>query len=375
MVLKRFYDLEKEVKPGKVTVIFGPRRVGKTTLLQSFLSQTSLKYKLDSGENIRTQEILSSRDFNRIFEYVEGLELLALDEAQYIPDVGLGLKIMVDHRPNLRVIATGSSSFDLSHQIGEPLVGRKTTLLFFPLSQLELSQNLSAYDLKMRLEEFLIFGGYPEVLLAPTRKEKIGALEEIVNSYLLKDILSFDRIRGSRTIFNLLKLLAFQVGHEVSLNELSGSLDVNIKTVARYLDLLEKAFVIKSVGGLSRNLRKEIKSKYKYYFLDNGIRNGVASQFNNLSDRNDVGQLWENFLYSERLKKRTYGQIHANEYFWRTYDQQEIDLVEERDGSFYGFEFKWSTKKKVSPPSDWAKTYPNSHFQIINPENYLRFVG
>ena len=374
-MIPRIYDnLEKQIRPQKALVIYGPRRVGKTTILENFLKKTTLKYKLDSGDNIRTQQVLGSQDFTQIFSFAEGYELIAIDEAQQIPNIGMGLKIIVDKIANIKVIATGSSSFDLAGQIGEPLTGRKNTIILYPISQIELLSDMNRYELKEKLEEFLIFGSYPEVVTASKRAEKINILQEIVNSYLLQDILSFDKVKGAKTLFNLLKLLSFQVGSEVSLNELATQLGIDTKTVGRYLDLLEKSFVIVSIGGLSRNLRSEITSKNKYFFLDNGIRNGVVSQFNTLDTRNDIGQLWENFVVMERLKKRSYKNIYCNSYFWRTYQGSEIDLVEERGGNLFGYECKWSVKKRVTAPKDWLPNYPNANFEVITPDNYLDFV-
>lgn len=373
-MIKRHYDnLDRYLQPGKALIVYGPRRVGKTTLLQNFLDQTKLKYKLDSGDNIRVRQILGSEDFKQILEYAEGYELIAIDEAQGIPGIGQGLKILVDQLPKLKIIATGSSSFDLSSQIGEPLTGRKTTLALFPISQIELLDSNTAFELKERLEQFLIFGSYPETLNAVSRSDKIAVLQEIVDSYLFKDILTFDKIKNSKILSDLLKLLAFQVGNEVSLNELANNLSVDVKTVGRYLDLLEKTFVIFKLSGYSGNLRSEITSKNKYYFYDNGIRNAVISQFNSPDSRNDVGALRENFIVAERMKKRSYQKIYGNSYFWRTYDGQEIDLVEERDGKLFAYECKWSKTKKVLPPSDWLK-YPNASFELVTKDNYLEFI-
>jgi hypothetical protein len=374
MFTRAYEPLENHILPNKVTVIYGPRRVGKTTLLQAYLKQTRLKYKLDSGDDIRTQQILSSQSLAQLRAYVEGYELLAIDEAQTIPNIGMGLKILVDQVPGIKVIVTGSSSFELAGQVGEPLTGRKRTLTLFPIAQSELLSTYNRFEMKEKMRDFLVFGTYPEVLLAPTAQARIEVLTEIANSYLLKDILVFDRVKSSRTLLDLLKLLAFQVGNEVSLNELGTQLGADPKTVQRYLDLLEKAFVILRLGGLSRNLRQEVKNKYKYYFLDNGIRNAIIAQFNSLDMRNDVGALWENFMIMERLKFRTYAPLHANMYFWRTYDQQEIDLVEERGGNFYGFEFKWSQNKPASPPSNWTTAYPDARYTVITPTNYGDFI-
>ena len=374
MITRIFEPIEKYLRPNRVLLIYGPRRVGKTTLLQKTLSETTLKYKLDSGDNILTQQILSSQDFSKILDYVEGYELIAIDEAQNIPNIGMGLKIIVDQVPGIKVIATGSSSFELAGQVGEPLTGRKHTLVLYPLSQLELSQTYNRYELMQNIPDYLIFGGYPEVLQASSREERIDSISEIANSYLLKDILAFDRVKSSRILLDLLKLLAFQLGCEVSLNELATQLSIDVKTVQRYLDLLEKSFVIYRLNGFSRNLRKEVTTKSKYYFLDTGIRNAIIAQFNNLNQRNDVGQLWENFLMIERLKLRSYRRIPANSYFWRTYNQQEIDLVEEREGKLYGYEFKWSPNKETTAPKLWKETYSNAEFMTINQKNYMNFI-
>ena len=358
----------------KVLVIYGPRRVGKTTLLQNFLATTSLKYKLDSGDNIRTQHLLGSQDFRHILAYVEGYALLAIDEAQEIPHIGKALKIIVDHVPGIRVVATGSSSFELAGQVGEPLTGRKRTLTLYPIAQTELRAIYNRHELREHLASWLIFGSYPEVVEAPTQQRKIEVITEITDSYLLKDILAFDRVRQSRSLVDLLRLLAFQIGNEVSLSELATQIGMDVKTAQRYLDLLEKAFVIIRVGGFSRNLRKEVTSKAKYYFYDNGIRNALIAQFNPLEQRNDVGQLWENFVFVERLKRRTYAPLYANVYFWRTYDQQEIDIVEEREGKLFGYECKWSFTKRIAPPKSWSAAYPDAAFSVITSDNYGDFV-
>lgn len=374
MKIPRIYlDLNKYLRPNKALVIYGPRQVGKTTLLQDFLAATKLKYKLDSGDNIQTQHILGSQDFNLIREYAQGYELVAIDEAQRIKNIGLGLKIIVDQMPGIKVIATGSSSFELSGQIGEPLTGRKITLTLYPVSQIELSSLFNTYEIKSKLEEWLIFGGYPEVVAAGDKTEKIRLLEEIVQAYLLKDILSMEKVKSAKILLDLLRLLAFQIGSEVSLTELARQIGIDYKTVARYLDLFEKSFVIYNLRGFSRNLRKEITKKSKYYFYDNGVRNAVISNFNKLELRNDAGMLWENFLFIERLKKRAYQDIYANNYFWRTWDQKEIDLVEEREGKLFGYEFKWG-KKTLKLPKEWAEAYPDSEFAIISQENYLEFI-
>ena len=373
-IIKRFYEIESVLKPGKVLIIYGARQVGKTTLLEDFLSKTKLKYRLDSGDNIRIQEVLGSQNFDEILNYAEGYDLIAVDEAQQIANIGKGLKILVDQKPELKIIVTGLSSFEISQNISEPLTGRKRTLILYPFANLELLSVYNKFELKERLNEFLIFGSYPEVITAIEKKEKITIIGELVNSYLLKDVLSLEKIKGSKSLWNLLKLLAFQTGSQVSVNELAAQIGIDFKTVQRYLDLLEKAFVIKKVGAFSRNLRKEVVKKAKYYFLDNGIRNGIILNFNRIEDRDDVGKLFENFVMMERIKLNEYLNRYCRTYFWRTYDQKEIDLIEEKDGKLFAYEFKWSELKRAKIPTDWAQSYPESEFKVITPANYLDFI-
>lgn len=374
-MIPRFFDhLEKHLKPNRVLVLYGARRVGKTTLLEHYLSSSRNRYRLDTGDNIRIQELLGSLDFDRILEYARGYDLIALDEAQEIPHIGKALKILVDQVPGLHIIATGSSSFDLAQSVGEPLTGRKKTLTLYPLALMELQHIHTRYELREQLQDFLIFGLYPKVVETSGRENKIELVNELVDSYLLKDILSLEKVRSPKLLIDLLKLLAFQLGQLVSYHELATQLQVDVKTVARYLDLLEKSFVIYKLGGFSRNLRKEITSKHKYYFYDNGIRNGIIRHFNQLDLRNDIGALWENFLFMERLKYTGYHGFYGNRYFWRTYSGNEIDLVEEQDSQLKGYEFKWSEKKKALPPKEWSSTYPDASFQTLSSDNFFDFI-
>jgi predicted AAA+ superfamily ATPase len=369
-MMQRKLNLENNIQKNKVLIIYGARRVGKTTLLKDFLKTTKLKYKLDNGDNIRLQELLQSQDFNRIKEYVEGYELIALDEAQQIPNIGIALKIIVDQVKDIHVIVTGSSSFDLSQKVGEPLTGRKKTFILYPFSQSEMRIQYNKHELKEKLDDFLVFGSYPDVVLAKTKEEKIDILNELVDSYLLKDVLTLDNIKFSKKLLDLLKSLAFQVGNLVSLNELSQQVGLDVKTIDRYLDLLEKGFVIKRLGGFSRNLRNEITNKSKYYFLDNGIRNALISQFNSLDKRDDIGALFENFLIMDRMKNNN---LVNNYYFWRNYEGKEIDFIEEEEGVLYAYEFKWN-KSRVKPPKNFIEGYKNSKFEVINKDNYLDFL-
>ncbi len=376
-LLPRHYsNLEKYLEPGKVLIVYGPRRVGKTTLIQQYLQTTSWKYKLGSGDNIQLQHVLGSQDFSQILPYAEGYDLLVIDEAQNIPGIGMGLKILVDQIPTIRIIATGSSSFELAGQVGEPLTGRKHTLTLYPIAQQELLENVfNSFELKEKLHDYLIYGSYPEVISESNQTGKIKIIEELVNSYLLKDVLTLADVKGSKTLSSILRLLAFQIGSQVSLNEIANAINIDVKTVQRYLDLLEKAFVLVSLGGFSRNLRNEVTSKAKYYFLDTGIRNGIIQQFNRVDLRDDVGKLWENFIFIERLKYRTYKNVFANTYFWRTYNQKEVDLIEDRGGKLHAYEYKWFEKSKTHAPSEWKITYPDASFNIINSNNYLKFIS
>ncbi|OGT65042.1 MAG: hypothetical protein A3J38_09840 [Gammaproteobacteria bacterium RIFCSPHIGHO2_12_FULL_45_9] len=373
--IPRFYKaLEDYCRPGKVLVIYGPRQVGKTTLIKQFLAGCALPYRLDSGDNVLTRTLLSGADFKTIRDYVAGFSVIVIDEAQKIEGIGECLKIMVDQMPDLRIIVSGSSSFELAGQIGEPLTGRKTTLTLFPIAQLELQQTHNLLDLKAALSDYLIYGAYPEVVQCDHQQAKQDAILEITGAYLFKDILELDKIKSSKTLVNLLRLLALQIGSEVSLSELAQQLMLDAKTVKRYLDILEKAFVIYPLHGFSRNLRKEMTKKSKYYFYDVGIRNALIANFNALSLRNDVGALWENFIFMERVKRNAYLKIPVNYYFWRTWNQKEIDLIEERGGALYGYEFKWAPQS-VRPIKEWIETYENAYFDVVHRDNYLNFVG
>ncbi len=362
------------VKQGRALIIYGPRQIGKTTILRKYLASTSEKYKLDTGERSLVRESLGG-DYDDAVEYARGYDIVAVDEAQMIDNVGAGLKAIVDALPAVKLIATGSSSFDLARSVGEPLVGRKRTIRLYPIAQMELLGSVyNAFELKERLEEFLLYGSYPEVVKAETRSDKVDYLYELIDSYLLKDILGVDGLRSPKFLMDLLRLLAFQVGNEVSLSELASKLGRDVRTVERYLDLLEQCFIIVRVGGFSRNMRNEVSKKSKYYFVDTGVRNAVIRQFNSLDLRDDVGALWENFLFMERLKYNEYSGTHAMTYFWRVYSGQEVDFVEECDGRLYGYEAKWSTKRNVVPPRVWHEAYPEASFEVVTPENYLHFV-
>jgi len=366
-------NLSKFLQPQKAVIVYGPRRCGKTTLLNKMLESIKEKYLLVSGEDITVQDYLSSQSIEKLKNFIGDNKFLIIDEAQKIKNIGLNIKLLLDNVDMLKVVATGSSSFDLAQQIGEPLTGRKYTLKMFPLAQLELNKIQNKPETDASLEQRLIYGSYPEVILTKSNTKRIVYLKEMVASYLYKDILELEGIRHSDKIVRLLQLLAFQIGKEVSFNEFGQQLGMSKNTVDRYFDLLEKSFVLFKLRGFSRNLRKEISKNPRYYFYDIGIRNALINNFNSLSMRNDIGMLWENYIIIERIKKQEYLGISANNYFWRTYNQKEIDFVEERQGKLYGYEIKWSDDK-CKPPKEWLDAYKNSEFNIITKENYLTFI-
>ncbi len=367
---KRLID---RIKPAFVLGLFGARRTGKTYLMQQIITKMKgEKILLVQGDNIDASEILSSRRLSLLQSFVSGYNYLFIDEAQFIPNIGQSLKLMVDNIPDLSIFITGSSAIDLKNKIGEPLTGRSNYQYLFPFAQSEL--NLDFIGFKTNLENLLIYGSYPQVFLAESNEKKIEILNSIKNGYLLKDILAIDNQKDSIFVFNLLRLIAFQIGNNISYNELASNLNVNRKTVQRYLDILEKAFIIFSLPAFSRNIRKEYAKTPRYYFWDNGIRNSLISNFNNITTRDDIGKLWENYCVSEKLKISKYNQKSANYFYWRTYDQQEIDLIEETGGQLNAFEFKWNARKEPRMPKAFERAYTNSHFQGINPNNFIDFI-
>jgi predicted AAA+ superfamily ATPase len=371
-VLEEFH---RKLLPNKVLILLGARRVGKTDLIKNYLKNIpSETYLHLNGEDKNNANLLKERTVANYKRLLANVNLLVIDEAQNIPDIGMILKLIVDSIDGIKIIATGSSVFDLSNNLGEPLVGRKNTIYLFPLSQIEFAEKENYQQTTENLEQRLIFGSYPELEQYPDWESKKDYIGEIINSYLLKDILNFEGIKHSNKIYDLLRLIAFQIGHEVSISELAIQLQISKNTVANYLDLLSKVFVLYKVDGFSRNLRKEIVKSSRWYFYDNGIRNGIINNFNKIENRNDIGGLWENYLTSERIKKQHYKKIRTNNYFWRTYDQQELDWLEEKADNLAGFEFKWNENRKTKIPTAFAKTYPEATFEVINKQNYLDFI-
>ena len=365
-------QLKAAIKPGKVVVIYGPRRVGKTTMIKKFL-ENEKDFIFVTGEDIFVRDYFSGESVEKLKDFIGNKDLLVIDEAQFIPKIGLHLKLIVDHLPHVRVIATGSSTFDLAKQVGEPLTGRQQIIKMYALSQMELCQIENRAETKAHLPQRLIYGSYPEIITMERDEERKTYLHELVSSYLFKDILAFEGIQKSKKLIDLLTLIAFQIGKEVSHHELATQLSMSNKTVEKYLHLFEEVFVLFNIRGFSRNLRKEVTKTSKYYFCDNGIRNALINNYNPLDRRDDKGQLWENYLVLERIKKQQYRHLWSHNYFWRTYDQKEIDWIEERDGKLFGYEFKWK-KENNKAAAFWLETYPTASFECIHTENYLPFI-
>lgn len=359
-------------KTDKISVIYGPRQVGKTTLSNEIIRELKLRTLSVNADQEKYLDILSSRDLDKMKALISGYELLFIDEAQRVPNIGVNLKILHDEIPKLKIIATGSSSFDLANKVSEPLTGRVWNYNLFPLAFCELKNIYNDFELKNLLESVLIYGAYPDVFLTKNNQDKEDRLSEISRSYLYKDILDLQDIRQSAKINDLLKLLAFQIGNEVSINELASNLGISRETVDRYIDLLEKTFIIFRLNGFSRNLRKEVSKMDKIFFYDLGIRNAMIDNFKALKDRNDAGVLWENFLIIERMKFLAYSGTKASRYFWRTHTGAELDYVEEEGGKISGYEFKFGNKKKKVPET-WLDNY-GEEFLLINRDNFLEFI-
>lgn len=355
----------------KVLVIYGARQVGKTSLIKSLFENKEKTLWLN-GEDASTRnmfETVSSRNVSVLFA---GIQTVIIDEAQNILNIGLRLKIIHDHLPDLQIIATGSSSFDLANKINEPLTGRKLEYKMFPLSFKELVEHHGYFEEKTQLNHRLVYGYYPEVVCNPGNEKEI--LNNLASSYLYKDILLWENLKKSDRIFKLLQAIALQIGSMVSYTELGNLCGLDNKTIEKYIALLEQAFIIFRLPSFARNLRNELKFSKKIYFYDNGIRNALLGNFADINLRNDAGALWENFIISERVKYNHYTQRYCNQYFWRTKTQTEIDYIEECDGILSTFEFKWNPKRKATMPTAFFETYPNSTFQVISPENIEEFL-
>jgi len=366
-------NIIKKLQPNKVVIVFGARRVGKTVFVKEILDKINEPVLTLNGEDIYVHDKLSIRTVENYKQILGSYKILYIDEAQKIPYIGLILKLMIDEIEGLRIIISGSSPFDIYKDAGEPLTGRKYSFNLYALSENEYNQVENSITKIDKVRERLIFGNYPELIHIPDREDKIDYLNEMVSSYLLKDILVYENIKNSQKIFNLLRLISFQIGGEVSLQELGKQLGISKNTVEKYLALLSKVYILHKVEGFSRNLRKEITKNSRWYFLDNGIRNAVIANFNRVESRNDIGQLWENYMISERIKYQEYKRLSSNNYFWRTYEQQEVDWVEERGGHLFAYEFKWK-ESNVKIPTQWKKAYVDSTFEVINMNNFEKWL-
>ena len=353
----------------KVIIIYGARQVGKTTLVKQLLQTFPNKSVYYNCDYFDVQSLFSWENSGNLTHVVKNIDLLILDEAQRIKNIGLVLKILHDEFPNIQIIATGSSSFELLNMINEPLTGRKIVFKLYPLSFNELNPNATFIERQRNLSRVLRFGLYPSVILKDDKQAQEN-LNEITSSYLFKDILEFQNLKKPELLLSLLKLIAFRISGEVSYTEIAGILHVDQTVIQRYIQLLEDNFVIFRLPGLKKNLRNEIGKGRKIYFWDLGIRNCIIQRFNSLDTRDDIGALWENFCIAERLKFLHYNHRQVNTYFWRTYSQHEIDYIEEEEGKYHAFEFKWKTGKKTGVPRDYQTGYPSSTFITITPENF-----
>jgi uncharacterized protein len=370
MINRALYHLMNDkIANQKVSILYGARRVGKTELINRLFDKYKKHTLMLNGEDEDVQKLLSSKTINNYKKIIQNNKLLIIDEAHHIPDIHLKVKLMIDEIKPLHIILTGSSAFNLS-QKGEPLVGRMYQYVMYPLAQSEIGVAESALETKQNIEDRLVYGSYPEVLSLKTPIEKSEYLKEIVNTYLLKDILAFEEVRNSKKILELLKKIAYRVGSEISHTEIGKELQISKNTVARYLDLLEKVFVIEPLSAFAKNLDKEIVKTKKWFFLDNGLRNAVISDFKPAALRSDIGALWENYIISEKIKKRAYKRENSNLYFWRTYDQQEIDLVEEKNKYLTAYEIKYKSNNAKMPIA-FRNAYDKAIFKIINNDNYL----
>ncbi len=356
----------------KAIVIVGPRQVGKTTLLKQIISNTQKKTIYLNCDEPDVRQRLNLPTSTQLKALVGDAEIILIDEAQRVKDIGITLKLLIDNLPEKQLIVTGSSALELSNSINEPLTGRKFEYKMFPFSHKELVEKNGLLDENRLLEHRLVYGSYPDVINNFGIEKEI--LTNITSSYLYKDLFDFQDIRRPEIIEQLLQALALQLGSEVSINELSQFLGIDNATVSRYIDLLEKSYVIFNLRSFSRNIRNELKKSRKIYFYDNGVRNALISNFKSLGLRSDIGALWENYLISERYKRINYSRSYTNIYFWRTTQQQEIDYIEEIDGQLNCFEFKWNEKKKSNLTSTFSNAYPDSTFQVINRSNYSDFL-
>lgn len=364
--------IQKRIFKGKAIMIVGPRQVGKTTLLKMIIKSTEKKTLFWNCDEPDIRAMLTLPTSTELKSEIGNAEMILIDEAQRVKDIGITLKLLIDSFPEKQIIVTGSSALDLSNSINEPLTGRKFEYVMFPFTDKEIIDYKGLTTEKRLLERRLIYGLYPDVI--NNEGDENVFLQNIVSSYLYKDIFAYQDVRKPEIIERLLQALALQIGSEVSFNEIGNLIGISSQTVQRYIDLLEKSFIIFHLRSYSSNVRNELKKSIKIYFYDNGVRNALISDFKPITMRNDVGALWENFLISERIKKNAYNGFYGKSHFWRTNQQQEIDYLEDVDGMLHTFEFKWSPSKKPKITDTFAKNYPNHTYTVINTENYVEFI-
>lgn len=375
MVIPRLVQkqIESHLGKQKVLMLYGTRRTGKTTIIEGIVEKHAKESLFLQGEDMAVAAVLQKRTVANYKRLIGKKKIIIIDEAQAVPEIGKILKLMIDAVKGITIIVTGSSSFDLVYKTGEPLVGRNLVYQLYPIAQAELAEIEDHLTTTQNLEERLIYGSYPELWHLNNHQEQESYLKQLINSYLLKDLLMLENIKGTDILYKLLQLLAWQVGSQVSTVELGNSLQLNKATVERYLDLLSKVFIIYPLSGYSKNLRKEVTKSKKWYFFDNGIRNAVIYNFSSLQSRNDIGQLWEQYFLSERIKYNSYKNYQPQYFFWRTYDGQEIDLLELHNDKLQTFECKWKQKTGKKPIA-FSKAYPDASFTVINKDNYFDWI-
>lgn len=366
------HKIKRDLFKGKAIILYGPRQCGKTTLIEKIAADSGVPFLYKNGDEPDTRELFGNITTTQIKAMIGNTRLLIIDEAQRIANIGLTIKLITDNIKDVQVIATGSSAFELAENIREPLTGRKYEHFLFPLSYEEMTMKTGRTEERRMLEQRLIYGYYPDIINHPGEERRL--LNLLSDSYLYKDLFAYEKIKKPSLLQKLLKALALQLGNEVSFNELARLVGADKETIERYIDLLEKAFVVFTLPAFSRNLRTEIRKSRKVYFYDNGIRNAIIANFTPPGLRTDTGALWENFLVSERYKIVSYYDLYGNSYFWRTMQQQEIDYLEDRDGKLNAYEFKWNPDKKERIPLTFSKAYPGSDFRVINPGTFDFFV-
>lgn len=365
--------IKQKIFRGKAIIVVGPRQVGKTTLLKMLASEFDSKVLVWNCDEPDVRRRLAEPTSTMLGAETSGYNIVFIDEAQRVQNIGITLKLLIDNYPEKQVVVTGSSAIELSNSINEPLTGRKYEYVLFPFSAEELIAEHRKIDEQRLLERRLIYGAYPEVVNHPGEERE--TLTNLVSSYLYKDIFTFQDVRKPEIIEQLLQALALQVGSEVSFNELGRLLGLNSITVQRYIDLLEKSYVVFHLRSFSRNVRSELKKSRKIYFYDNGVRNALIGDYKPLALRSDTGALWENYTISERMKHNAYNSFYGKSYFWRTQQQQEVDYIEDIDGVLHAYEFKWSNAKQPRLTETFAKNYPDHTFMVVNPDNYLDFIA